>query len=114
MSDIPSDRKETPAVKKTPDDIIRQHVGFGTIAGAIPIPVVDIASVTAIQIDMIRQLANVYEVDVNEERGKSLVGALVASGVGVTLGRFGASAVKSCSRYRNGIGDRFSGGLIGR
>ena len=53
---------------KTSDEIIRQHAVFGMAAGAIPIPVVDVAAVTAIQIDMIRQLANFFEVDFNEEQ----------------------------------------------
>ena len=39
------------------------------IAGAIPVPLVDIAAVTAIQLDLIKELADHYDVDYSRERG---------------------------------------------
>ncbi len=91
------DEKETVQedVLRSADEIIGQHVTFGMIAGAIPVPIVDIASVTAIQLDMIHQLSKLYDIDYDDERGKSLVGALIASGIGVSIGRAGASMVKA-------------------
>ena len=77
------------------DSIINSHLGFAMVAGAIPIPIVDIVAVTAIQMDMLQQLANLYKVDFNNERGKSLVSALIGTAIGTTIGRLGASAVKS-------------------
>lgn len=82
-------------LEKKADLIINTHLGFAMVAGAIPVPVVDLIAVTAIQLDMLQQLADLYEVDFNNERGKSLVSALVGSAIGTTLGRMGASAVKS-------------------
>jgi len=43
--------------EKDVEKIIYDHVGFSMIAGAIPIPVLDLLAVSAIQFDMIRQLA---------------------------------------------------------
>lgn len=77
------------------DSIINSHLGFAMVAGAIPVPIVDIVAVTAIQMDMLQQLANLYKVDFNNERGKSLVSALIGTAIGTTIGRLGASAVKS-------------------
>lgn len=74
---------------------IRRHVGFAMVAGAIPIPLVDIAAVTAIQLDLIRELAKEYEVDYNEERGKIIATTLIGTTVGNLLGRVGASAIKA-------------------
>ena len=48
--------------EKDIEKIITDHVGFSMIAGAIPIPVLDILAVSAIQLDMIRQLAKKYEI----------------------------------------------------
>jgi uncharacterized protein (DUF697 family) len=81
-------------MKKNPDQIIREHVAFSMVAGAIPFPVVDIAAVTAIQLDMLKQIADRYEVDFNRERGKSLASALFSATVGSLVGRTGASMVK--------------------
>jgi uncharacterized protein (DUF697 family) len=38
------------------DEIIKNHVWFSTIPGWLPIPLIDLAAVTAVQIDMIKQL----------------------------------------------------------
>jgi len=82
-------------IEKKADSIISTHLGFAMAAGAIPVPYVDIIAVTAVQVDMLQQLANLYEIDFNNERGKSLISALIGSSIGSTLGRIGASAVKS-------------------
>ena len=89
-----------PLVPKTTEQIIRQHVIFSLLAGAIPLPIVDIAAVTAIQIDMLKQIAATYDVDFNQERGKSIAAALV----GTTLGRIGASAIKAIPGVGTAIG----------
>lgn len=49
--------------EKSVDQIINEHVGFSMAVGAIPLPVLDFTAVTAIQIDLIRQLAKKHEVD---------------------------------------------------
>lgn len=77
------------------EKIIRRHVGFSMVAGAIPAPIVDIVIVTAIQMDMIRQLAGVYGVDYNEERGKSISASIMGATAGTLVGRVGASVVKA-------------------
>lgn len=77
------------------DKIINNHLTFAMVAGAIPVPLADVAAVTAIQMDMLSQLAKLYEVDFSKETGKSLVASLVGTSVGTSLGRMGASAVKA-------------------
>jgi uncharacterized protein (DUF697 family) len=59
-------------------------------AGFIPIPIVDFFAVGAIQLDMIRQLSKVYDVNYKETEGKAVISALTGSG----LARIGARAVK--------------------
>ena len=95
MSDTKHEDQKTEVTKKTPEEIIMRHVGFGMVAGAVPFPIVDIAAVTAIQMDMLRQLSTAYEIDFNEERGKSLASALITSTIGTSIGRLGASVVKT-------------------
>jgi uncharacterized protein (DUF697 family) len=81
--------------EKNIDQIISDHVGFSLIAGAIPIPVLDLLAVSAIQMDMLRKIAKIYHIDFDDEVGKSLVSSLIGSTVGTTIGRAGASAVKT-------------------
>ncbi|GAB4216267.1 MAG: hypothetical protein OHK0012_18200 [Synechococcales cyanobacterium] len=71
--------------------IIRSHVLWAMGAGLIPIPFVDFAAVTAIQLDMLKDLAALYGVDYNRSSGKALVSALT----GTTFASIGASLVKA-------------------
>ena len=71
-------------------EIILSHVGAAMAAAATPIPLVDVASVTAIQIALVRRLARRYRVEYDAVRVRSAVLALA----GAALARLGASAVK--------------------
>jgi len=69
--------------------VVRNHVIWSMGAGMIPVLVADVFAVSAIQLDMIRQLCKVYEVDFSETRGKAIVTSLTSS----TLARIGAGSV---------------------
>ena len=73
------------------DQIIEDHTVYAAGAGAIPVPLADVAAVAAIQIDLVRALARVYEVPFDVATGK----AVVASLTGASAARLGASAVKA-------------------
>jgi len=76
---------------KHAETIIRNHIIWSLGAGIIPVAVADIFAVSAVQIDMIRQLCKVYEVPFEETQGKAVVTSITSS----TLARAGAaSAVK--------------------
>lgn len=73
------------------DAIIRTHVLWAMGGGLIPLPLVDFAAVTAIQLEMLQQLARLYQVDYSQSTGKAFVSALT----GTTIARLGASLVKA-------------------
>lgn len=73
------------------DAIIRSHVLWSMGGGLIPIPLVDFAAVTAIQLEMLQQLAHLYGADFSRSNGKAFVSALT----GTTLARLGASFLKA-------------------
>ncbi|MGC9525463.1 MAG: DUF697 domain-containing protein [Limnospira sp.] len=83
------------------DGIIRTHVLWAMGGGLIPIPLVDFAAVTAIQLEMIQQLAQLYGVNYTQSTGKAFVSALT----GTTLARLGASFIKAIP----GIGSLIGG-----
>ncbi len=73
------------------DRIIRSHTLWGMGAGLIPVPMFDVLAVSAIQIDMLKQLAEAYDSDFTENLGKTFVTALT----GGTFARVGASLIKA-------------------
>ncbi len=72
------------------NSIVKNHMMWSMGAGFIPIPVADVFAVSAIQLDMIRQLCNVYEVSYKDTEGKAVISALTGS----VLARVGARAIK--------------------
>lgn len=72
------------------DSIIKNHMIWSMGAGFIPVPIADLFAVSAIQLDMIRQMCKLYDVDFKQTEGKALITALTGSG----LARLGARAVK--------------------
>ncbi len=74
---------------KQADNIIRNHIIWSMGAGMIPVLVADIFAVSALQLDMIRQLCKVYEIDFQETQGKAIVTSLTSS----TLARVGAGSL---------------------
>ncbi len=70
--------------------IIKNHMWLSMGAGAIPIPIVDFVAVSAIQMDMIRQLSNQYNIEFEENQGKAIISALTGAG----MARLGAGMIK--------------------
>lgn len=82
----PQDPRDAAASK-----IVQNHVLWSLSAGLIPVPVADIAAVTAVQMDALKQLATLYGVNYTDDHGKRFVAALS----GGALARVGASVVKA-------------------
>jgi len=71
--------------------ITREHVLWACGAGLLPIPLADFVAVTAVQLDLIRQLCVLHGVHYEEGTGKMWVGALT----GGAVARLGASVIKA-------------------
>lgn len=72
------------------DSIVLNHVGFAASAAFLPFPVADIAAVSAVQLNMLRQLSSLYRVGFIDSIGKNVISAIVGS----SLARLGASLIK--------------------
>lgn len=83
------------------EQVIKQHVVWAVGAGLVPVPLIDFVAVTAIQVDLIRQLCTLHGASYEEANGKMWVGALT----GGALARIGASAIKAIP----GIGSLIGG-----
>ncbi len=87
--------EEINKVENTPDQIIETHMYWAVAAGCIPVPVADIAAVTAIQLDMMAQIANYYDADYSKSQGKAWITAITTATASSAIARFGASLVKT-------------------
>lgn len=72
------------------NEIIDKYIIYAMTAAAIPVPAMDIAAVTAVQLKMIDSLANEFETDYQEDIGKSLILAFT----GASIPKIGASLIK--------------------
>ncbi|MBL7803841.1 MAG: DUF697 domain-containing protein [Saprospiraceae bacterium] len=82
-------------------EIIRNHVGFSLGAALVPFPGADLLAVSAVQLNMMRQLAKLYSVSFLESLGKNIISAVV----GGSVARLGASLVKAIPGVGTIIGE---------
>jgi uncharacterized protein (DUF697 family) len=83
------------------NDIVRNHVGFSLGAALMPLPGADLLAVSAVQLNMLRQLAKLYNVGFMDALGKNIISAVVGS----SAARLGASLVKAIPGVGTIIGE---------
>ena len=89
--------------------IIQNHVGYAASAGLIPFPGADLAAVTAVQLNMLRQIAKLYDVNFMNNIGKNLITAVA----GGSIARLGASLIKAIPGVGTVIGEMSMAALSG-
>jgi uncharacterized protein (DUF697 family) len=87
-SDSPEDRGATAA------KLVDRFAIWSGVAGLVPLPVIDVVAVGGLQVQMLRRLSQIYNVDFSENRGKSLIAALAGSMIPATSGIGAASTLK--------------------
>ena len=112
---MPDDTTDKDAHANT---IIRNHVVWSMGASyLVPLPIADILAVSALQVDMTRQLCRVYGVDFAETQGKTIVTSLTTSamtkagarsliklipGIGTIVGGVATAVLNGASTYAMG------------
>lgn len=82
-------------------DHIKQAAKWAAGAGLIPIPVVDMLGILGLQVGLVRKLAGVHGVPFDEQRAKTLIGALLGSTAGHAVGKaIGRSVFKAIPGVR--------------
>jgi uncharacterized protein (DUF697 family) len=83
------------STEEAADQIIKHNVLWAVGAGVIPFPLLDAAATAAVQIKMLKQLADLYEVTFREDRIKNICTSLLAGlGAPVLGGIIAISAIK--------------------
>lgn len=85
----------TTQIDQKAEDIICNHAWFSAIPGFMPIFILDIIGITAIQVDMVKQLAAHYDKPYSQQKGKAIVTSLTGSIVARIPGYSVRAAFKS-------------------
>ena len=89
-------------------NIIRNHSLYAMGAGLVPVFILDIVAVTAVQVEMIKNLCDLYEKPYEQTKGKAIVTALA----GTTLARVGVSGVASLAKLIPVVGSVVGGATL--
>lgn len=72
-------------------------------SGLIPLPVVDFIAVSAVQLDMVRQLSKIYGVDYKESEGKAVITSLTGTGLAQLSARAAVKLVPGIGSIVGGV-----------
>ena len=93
--------------------IIRRYALFGTASGLIPVFGLDVAALTAIQVKMIKELAGVYEYDIDDQMIRMSITTGVTSLAGRLVTAVATSITKAFSPLKFIIGGATQAALSG-
>lgn len=71
---------------KSAHDVIHNHAIYAAGAGFVPIPIIDLASISAVQFSMIKKIADLYDISFDKARTKSAIAALIGGVYSFELG----------------------------
>lgn len=74
---------------------VKTYMAWSTGASLIPIPLIDLAAVTGLQLKMVSRLADIYEIPFSHNVAKSVIGALISTVLPVSIARGTSSLVKA-------------------
>jgi len=88
-TDTPPDGRRARAVK-----LVERSSLWSGAAGLIPVPIVDLAAVGGVQIQMLRRISQIYDVPFTKNRGKSIIAGLAGSMIPASSAMGTASLIK--------------------
>jgi len=90
--DVVSESVELTKIDQS-NDLVKKYMWWTMGAGLIPIPFVDLAAISGIQIKMLKDMSVLYDVKFSENKGKSIVSALLGSIIPNSLAYGGVGSV---------------------
>ena len=87
-AETPEQRHETAA------KLVDRFSLWSGVGGLIPLPFFDVLAVGGLQLQMLRRLSQMYDVQFSENRGKALIASIAGTMIPVTSGMGAASALK--------------------
>lgn len=87
--------------------IVKKHVAAIVPLGLLPLPLVDIAALSAAQLHLIRSLSHVYQRDFDEQKSKAIVTSLISGSLPM-LTMLGLSSVSKAMPVIGTVGGAVS------
>lgn len=87
------------------EHVLRQYTLGGMAVGMVPIPVVDLAALVAVQLKMLHSLARIYEIEFKADLGRSAIASLFGSTLSTSLS---PTVAASLGKLIPGIGQTLS------
>lgn len=107
MTQEPTDSDATMTIERR-DELASQLVDrfslWSGAAGLIPLPLVDVAAVGGVQIQMLRRLSEIYGVPFSENRGKSILASLAGALIPASTATSTAVGFSSLIKGLPGVG----------
>ena len=75
--------------------VVRNYALGSIVPSLVPVPMLDLAAVTAIQLKMLHSLAEIYKQPFKQEFGRSAIAALTGGTVALSTARVVSSAIKA-------------------
>lgn len=108
MANDPTESGAAPLTEAERDEQASQVVDrfslWSGAAGLVPIPIVDIAAIAGVQLQMLRKLSEIYGVPFSDNRGKSLITSLAGAIIPHTTATSAAMTFGSMIKSLPGIG----------
>ena len=105
---VPTDLAAADMTDSTRDELASHLVDrlslWSGAAGLIPIPLVDMAAVGGVQLQMLRRLSEIYGVPFSENRGKSIIASLAGAVIPASTATTTAVGVGSLVKSFPGVG----------
>ena len=83
MANEPTDSSPTPTTEAERNQLANELVDrfslWSGAAGLIPIPLVDMAAVGGVQLQMLRRISEIFGVPFSDNRGKSIIASLAGA-----------------------------------
>ncbi|KPA15490.1 conserved hypothetical protein, membrane [Candidatus Magnetomorum sp. HK-1] len=90
--------------KEKAETLIRKHTYTSLGLGLIPIPFIDFVGVAGIQLNLVRKLANIYEVSFTQEAFKNSFAAIIGGAIPGLAGMPLSSLMKTIPVVGQGLG----------
>jgi len=90
-----ADSVNAAATKSRARKLVERFSLYSGVAGLLPVPVVDVAAVGGVQLQMLRRISQLYDVPFSKNRGKaimaSLAGTMIPASTGLGVARMAKS-----------------------
>jgi len=80
--------------RKAANKIIMKRVLAASGVGLVPFPLIDLVAATGIQLETVKRLADLYDIEFKKDIAKTLVSSLIGSTLITSTGPLVASAIK--------------------